>query len=320
MICYMRIEDLRWKSMARHSTIKKNHYLVYGIQIATELELKELMQVHGKSDLIISKGNVPNFLMGTTQSCAYFQTKENEFLTRIDRVGSFYAIDGRELIFNPYEDADVMSIKMYLYGFLLPVILMQRGRFPMHGSCMDIDGKSIVISGVSGAGKSSLGIAFRMAGYRLISDDLIALNDSWHEGIYAHYGFPVQKITADTAKNLKVDTAGLERLPGEDKYLLPLESEFQKEPVPLKALFEIVTHEGEGVTVEELFGGEKLRCIISNTYNVEMIGTMGLAQEHFTYGTALAKQIKVFRLCRPIQGFTLETQMESILKQMHKMD
>jgi len=306
--------------MTRHSTTKKNNYSVYGIQIATELDLKELIQDYGKSDLVISKGKVPNFLMGTTQSCAYFQTKENEFLTRIERVGSFYAIEGKKITLNPYEDADFMLIKMYLYGFLLPVVLMQRGRFPMHGSCIDIDGKSIVLSGISGAGKSSLAIAFRMAGYRLISDDLIALNESWHEGIYAHYGFPIQKITVDTAKYLKVDTVNLERIPGEDKFIIPLESEFQKEPVPLEALFEIVTHEGEDVTVVELFGGEKLRCIIANTYNVEMIGTMGLAQEHFSYGTALAKEIKVYRLSRPTDRFTLDHQMELILKQIKKID
>ncbi|MCF8018778.1 MAG: hypothetical protein K9L62_05150 [Vallitaleaceae bacterium] len=305
-------------TITHHSKKKINHYSVYGLHISTELLLDELIRESGKADLTISKGKVPNFLIGTTQSCAYFQVKENEFLTRIENVGSFYAIEGKEIIYDPYDSADYMSIKMYLYGFLLPVILMQRGRFPMHGSCIEIDGKSIVLSGASGVGKSSLAIAFRLAGYKLIADDLIALNDHWHEGLKAHYGFPLQKITVDTAKHLKVVTVGLEKIPGEDKYIIPLDTEFQKEAVPLIALFEIMTHDGEEVTVRELFGGEKLRCIIANTYNVEMIGTMGLAQEHFKYGTELSKVLRVFRLNRPQDGFTLQRQMELIINELNK--
>ncbi|PKM66611.1 MAG: hypothetical protein CVU95_10035 [Firmicutes bacterium HGW-Firmicutes-2] len=306
--------------MTHYSNEKMNHYSVYGINISTEFDLNELIVSTGKTDLTILKAKVPNFLTGTTQSCAFFQAKENEFLTRIEHVGGFYAIEGNKIICEPDQEAEYMSIKMYLYGFLLPVILMQRGRFPMHGSCIDVDGKSIVISGQSGVGKSSLAIAFRMAGYKLVSDDLIALNDDWHDDIYVHYGFPVQKITVDTAKFLNVDLVGLERIPGEDKSIIPLTTEFQKNVIPLTALFEIVTYDEEEVKIKELFGGEKLRCIIANTYNVEMIGTIGLAQEHFSYGTELAKKIKVFRLSRPIHGFTLEYQMENIIKEIKKID
>jgi hypothetical protein len=117
-----------------------------------------------------------------------------------------------------------------------------------------------------------------------------------------------------------VDLVGLERIPGEDKSIIPLTTEFQKNVIPLTALFEIVTYDEEEVKIKELFGGEKLRCIIANTYNVEMIGTIGLAQEHFSYGTELAKKIKVFRLSRPIHGFTLEYQMENIIKEIKKID
>jgi hypothetical protein len=290
------------------------------MHIATELVLDELIQENTKPDLVINNGKAPNFLLGTTQSCAHFQAKENEFLTRIDKVGSFYASNGNRIICEPYQDADYMSIKMYLYGFLLPVILMQRSQFPMHGSCIEINHMAIIISGQSGAGKSSLGIAFRLAGYKLIADDIIALNDNWNEGLFAHYGFPIQKITSDTAKYLNIDTANLKRIPDEDKYLFPLKHEFQKNPVPLKALFEIVAYNGEEPILEELTGGEKLRCVIANTYNVEMIGIMGLAQEHFMYGTHLSKMIKVFRISRPVQDFTLNQQMDLILTELEKID
>ncbi|MDF1617764.1 hypothetical protein [Petrocella sp. FN5] len=307
--------------MTNYSGNKINYYSIYGIKIATELVLNELVKMDGESDLIISSGKVPEFLKGTTQSYAFFQTKENEFLARIKNVGSFYVINGNEIIYDLYNDAEFISVKMYLYGFLLPVVLMQRGQFSLHGSCIEIEGKSIIIAGHSGAGKSSLGIAFRLAGYKLIADDLIAFNEDWLEGLYVHYGFPVQKITSDTAKHLKIKTMGLEKIPEDDKYLIPLKDEFLMTPVPLVALFEITLHEDETkgeVVLEELMGGEKLRCIIANTYNVQMIGTMGLAQKHFKYGTSLTKRIKVFRITRPIHGFSLEQQMALIVNAIKK--
>ncbi|PKM55446.1 MAG: hypothetical protein CVV00_04075 [Firmicutes bacterium HGW-Firmicutes-5] len=307
--------------MSSQSENKMNHYSVYGINISTELILKELIQNDGKSDLTISKGEVPEFLIGSTQSYAFFQTKENEFLARIKNVGSFYVVNGNEIICDFYNNSEFITIKMYIYGLLLPVILMQRGHFPLHGSCINIDGKSIIISGHSGAGKSSLGLAFRLAGYKLISDDLVAFNDNWLKGLYAHYGFPVQKVTVDTAEFMDIDTFALEKIPNEDKFLIPIVDEFLKKPIPLVALFEITTHadvsENE-VILEELFGGDKLRCVIANTYNVQMIGTMGLAQEHFMYGTSITKNIKVYRITRPIHGFSLNRQMELIINEIEK--
>ena len=53
---------------------------------------------------------------------------------------------------------------------------MQRKVLPLHGSAIAINGKAYAIIGDSGAGKSTLALAFLNRGYRLLTDDVIAVS------------------------------------------------------------------------------------------------------------------------------------------------
>lgn len=58
------------------------------------------------------------------------------------------------------------------YSTITALLLAWRGSLPFHGCAVSIDGKGVLICGVSGAGKSSLTAALVAEGARFLSDDL----------------------------------------------------------------------------------------------------------------------------------------------------
>lgn len=54
-----------------------------------------------------------------------------------------------------------------------------------HASCVDFDGKGVLILGASGSGKSSLALACMSLGARLVGDDYVELSVE-ADGVYAN--------------------------------------------------------------------------------------------------------------------------------------
>ena len=83
-------------------------------------------------------------------------------------------------------------------------ILMQRKMLPLHGSAIEIDGKVYAIVGDSGAGKSTLASAFLKQGYKLVSDDVIAVSLSQENSIpYVTPAYPQQKLWQESLNILE---------------------------------------------------------------------------------------------------------------------
>ena len=74
------------------------------------------------------------------------------------------------------KEADEDKIRLYILGTCMGALLMQRKILPLHGSAIAIDGKAYAFVGDSGAGKSTLASAFLSKGYKLLSDDVIAVS------------------------------------------------------------------------------------------------------------------------------------------------
>lgn len=67
-----------------------------------------------------------------------------------------------------------------LFGTVAALLLAWRGRVPLHGTAVEIDGQAVLICGTAGAGKSTLAAGLIGLGARLISDDLSILHLGTH--------------------------------------------------------------------------------------------------------------------------------------------
>lgn len=111
-------------------------------------------------------------------------------------------------------DQDICT---FLLGSAVGALLIQRGILVLHGSSMEKDGQAIVCLGHSGAGKSTLAYALLQQGWRLLADDLVAVNP---DGLVLP-GIPRIKLWHDAAKAFGLDPAALSPIrQGMHKYLL----------------------------------------------------------------------------------------------------
>lgn len=71
--------------------------------------------------------------------------------------------------------ADLDLVDQVLLGPAMALLLQQRGLYPLHASAVQIGSTAVVFAGDSGAGKSSIGLALRQRGHRILADDIGAL-------------------------------------------------------------------------------------------------------------------------------------------------
>ena len=100
-------------------------------------------------------------------------------------------------------------MRLFLLGTSFGALLMQRGILPLHGSAMVVNGRGVVFTGMSGAGKSSLLAAFRKKGYPFLTDDVVAVTVDTAGTAWIHPSYPQQKLWRDSTKAVGVDTDSL---------------------------------------------------------------------------------------------------------------
>ena len=101
-----------------------------------------------------------------------WQANNAEFALQVSGVGSFYVRDGREVIYSAATGADRGWVQLYLNGQVLVALLHQRKIINFHASSFVYDGRGVMILGETGAGKTSLTVAFAINGAGFLSDDL----------------------------------------------------------------------------------------------------------------------------------------------------
>jgi hypothetical protein len=120
-----------------------------------------------------------------------------------------YRLDGNDrFVIEPYMPIDATDIKVFLFGTMLTVLCYRRGLVPLHASAVEINGRALLLAGRSGIGKSTLAACLVARGYRLIGDDLVALDHS-NGSARIWPSFARLKLWQDAADHLGWSTDGL---------------------------------------------------------------------------------------------------------------
>ncbi len=212
-------------------------YHLFGWRVRSALPLPDLVPWRGDGrapDLIVEIGAVPPLDPQLRSFSPAVQIGPNGVRVAIPAVATYWVEAGRRVIVEPVLPEDAPDIRVFLLGTVLAILCFQRGLLPLHASAIDIGGRVLLLSGVSGAGKSTLAAAFSARGYRLLSDDLCALEVEEGQPLRVLPAFPRVKLWRDSATQLQVPIDGLERSREElEKYHVPLAAaQFQPEALP----------------------------------------------------------------------------------------
>lgn len=301
----------------------QHHYRVFGLHIVSEILLPELVAADNPTDepqVGIAIGKVPVSVAGPVLAYGC-QAAKGQFLFKVPEVAGYYVTGGERILVEPAQQAEAHSVRLYLLGTTFGALLMQRGILPLHGSAVVMDGRAVVFTGISGAGKSSLLAAFRKKGYPFLTDDVVAVSLDPDGNALVFPSYPQQKLWRDSTRAVGVEAAVLKPLytcGDRDKFAVPAQQGFYRSPAPLAAVYEIEAGSHREVGLQELRGMDKLSALLSHTYRPWLVDGLGLKAEHFRICAGAAGQAAVYLLTRPADIFSLDEQVRLIEQSLER--
>ena len=303
-------------------TKRRLTYTAFGLNIISDIHLSELNVIANKEvdpdvEIIIEE---TDFNKVDLEGNPYQHfVIEDEVMFNVPNIANFYIKDGKKIAISPLGVIDEDVIRLYILGTCMGTILMQRKMLPLHGSAVEIDGKVYAIVGDSGAGKSTLASAFLKQGYKLVSDDVIAVSLSQENSIpYVTPAYPQQKLWQESLHMFGMEKNNYRSIYGrEDKYCIPVTESFVNAPLPLAGVFELVKTE-DTTHMNQLEKLESIHILLKNTYRNFLIPRLGLVEWHFHTTTSLLEHIEVYRLSRSDSGSSADQLAQLILDSIRK--
>ncbi len=290
----------------RH-TNEKAMYRAFGLNVSSEISLPELTAANHKdqSDITIEIDELSRLWSILAVPNESFIIRENFVMFEVPDTAIYAIQNGSKITVEPKAGCDEDELRLYLLGTCMGAIMMQRKILPLHGSAVVMNGKAYAFVGESGAGKSTLASAFLSKDYRLLSDDVIPVTLSPDHIPYITPAYPQQKLWLESLNELGLESSRYRPvIHRATKYAVPVPAQFASEPIPLAGVFELVKTENEQIELVPTPKLERLLTLFRHTYRNFIITPSGLMQWHFTTTASILKKIDVYRLCRPVTGFT----------------
>jgi hypothetical protein len=209
--------------------------------------------------------------------------------------GTRFTLDrnGHEVFADWPDELTLEDASSYLVGPVLGLVLRLRGIFPLHASAVSIGDHAIALMGPAGAGKSTTAAGFARCGYRVISDDVVALSQQDTRFVIPA-GYPRVNLWAESVQALFGADVNLPLIsPAWDKHFMPLDRDrqFETRSLPLGAIY-ILHRRERGLAkpiVEEMSAREAFFALLGNTYMNHLLDPTMRRREFETLGGVVAQ-------------------------------
>ena len=268
-----------------------------GLVIRSELPVPELFTKIGRADVVIRLGNTQRVPETDAAAAGRFQATADETALAYGGVGVFQVRAGREIIITPAPGVAERTLRLFLLGPALAVLLHQRGRLILHASAVTVDGLTVAFLGGSGWGKSTTAAALYMRGHPVFADDTVAVDVRDGDCPLVYPGVPQLKLWPDVVRILGERPETLPTLrPDLEKRAYPVRLDVPLRPYELKRVY--VLAEGTEQKIEPLGYGKAVVELIRHTYGVRLLSGIN-PRAHLLQCAALARLVPLSRLKRP---------------------
>ena len=217
-----------------------------------------------------------------------------------NQVGYFESRQGREIFYEEHPGQDENEAKEFVMGNTFALLFYERGMNVIHGAAVRFGDKTIIISGDSGAGKSTTTSMLIREGARLITDDqsIVFLENG---EVKLLPGYPAQKLCEDAAGRNSYDVKNLIKIDEQkNKYAIPRQENFFGEISKVDALIYLRKHaEGETIVASQVLGAEKANVLTKNLFLKPFFTqTQMMPQSMMLQCLQIAGKIDIFEISR----------------------
>ena len=228
-----------------------------------------------------------------------WKVQHGAFVRMIYEDGTQFWMDHRhENIWTTWPDhLPLENAIRYLLGPVLGLLLRLRGVTCLHASAVAIEGWAVLFVGSAGAGKSTTAAAFARNANRILSDDIVALEEKGTD-FYAFPAYPHLCLWPDSVNSLYGSPEALPRfLPDWDKRRLALDEEgrFEGRALPVAAIYILGDRRPDPPHVESVAPQGALISLVTETYANKVLDRELRSQEFDVLGR-LAVTIPIRRI------------------------
>jgi hypothetical protein len=267
---------------------------LFGFEIKSDLPLRRLNDTKGtRGELVVSLAGEPlsrpdeepvSTLVDDAGRCWYasYELEDGRCLIELPPSGSFLIDPGAGRILVDRQDGDDELLEHRIASSALCVLLALRGDLVLHASAVEVDGHTTLFCGPTQRGKSTLAHALGEAGYRLLSEDGIAIELGGDKPI----AFP----GARGVRSRRRDEEGRNRTD-----LIDDPGGGAPPPCPVTAVV-LLEERGESLTVDRL---EPARALALLTPNLVHSGSRGAIGGAFANLATLLGSVPAFSASLP---------------------
>jgi hypothetical protein len=268
-------------------------YTAFGLRIQSTVGLPPLTAGDESAAEVEVRTGTVRPLVGSAGIEGCVRASRHECLLSWRAVGAFLVRGGTEVIIDPAPEADPLTVRQFLLGPAMAVLLHQRGHLVLHASAVSLNGAVVGFLGPSGSGKSTLAAALHARGWTIVADDVLPAAVTGHVAV-AYPGFPEIRLWPAAAKelagHLQSQAADDSRT---DKRAYAAGRSFSTGPLPIRCLYSLV--EGSTSRSAAIEPTAAFVEILRHTYTARLLESSP-ATDHFAQCSSLASAVRVRRL------------------------
>lgn len=293
-------------------------YTAYHLNIASEVNCPMMRKASfepSEADITIRRASLPTVLEDATTERAFFQAKSQCVLAKLsDELGYMMIRNGNEILFDA-PNADPSILTAFTISLGLSTILLQRDYLIIHGNTVQFDGKTFILCGKSGAGKSTTTTALIQRGAKVVADDISPIHFDSNSTPWVSPGIPFSKLWPESFELLGLDTDNSHFISSlQAKRYIPLNDDTAlKQDQAIDAIVYLSKSDtASEVSASKFNKTDALLTTRHNSYGYRFIVGMDMLPNHFAQATRLADNIPFFHIERPETGNTLASVLESL--------
>jgi hypothetical protein len=287
---------------------------VYGIGVVSDMPLALPQYSGGALGEVECVGAHASFFHDATRGITfnssasrwyrYAALPDGSSYVRWDSVGEFLVdAAGVRITYRRFEGSSFESFQVYMLGQALSFALVKQRFEPLHATVVVVDDRAIAFLGGNASGKSSLAASFLEAGHRLLTDDLLIV-EQLSDRVLAYPGPPRIKLFPRVARRLIGDTANRVQMHARtEKLIVPIDARRRCDTaVELKAIYSLTAPRDacrtRNVGIEALSRRNAFIELLSGTFNRRLTSAARLERQ-FRSMASLTERVPVKKLAYP---------------------